>query len=613
MIANRIDHLFVLCGDFPLPTGEVEKTADGYRYEGEGYTVTSVITSHSSGVFRRCDVIQNTSDRDIPLRAALSKFLYNGGEYEVYTQYSEWCNESIGAWQPLVSEVSASNEDLRMNSGSTPFVAIYNKQTGRGTAFHILADSTWRIRVKKDFYQRVPKEKNVFVELGINDRDFNYCLKAGESLALPEILYYEFRNKLDLDAYKLHRYCNEVYPARSLPIVYNSWLSRGDVISYELLSDQLDAAKELGAEYFVIDAGWFGAPGAWYESVGDWTECTDCSMMGRMREFADKVRAEGLHFGLWFEVERAATTAKAVAAHPQHYITEGNNCFIDFSSPAACDYIFDIISAEIDRYGIEFIKFDFNAPITFDRHRHAFLDYFNGYRAFVKRLGEAYPNLYFESCASGGLRMALTNLRGFDSFWMSDNHSLYAQLEIFKNTMLRMPCRALEHWLTIQSLDCIKGRSREKILSSGDAGWRHVEAIFDGFLKAASVGGPIGLCCDVTAFSDTLRETVKAHLEQYKAERNFWMNAECRILSDTPTVLVLQFNDKEFETVKVFIYTKNPNQTAITVYPVMNESFQYANEDGIVIDGATLASDGFDFEIESKNLFDGYSLAWKKA
>ena len=60
--------------------------------------------------------------------------------------------------------------------------------------------------------------------------------------------------------------------------------------------------------------------------------------------------------------------------------------------------------------------------------------------------------------------MALGNLQGFDSFWMSDNHSLYAQLEIFKNSICRLPCRALERWITIQSLDCIKGRSREQIL-----------------------------------------------------------------------------------------------------------------------------------------------------
>ena len=613
MNVKTISDLFLLCGDFSLPTGEVELTDDGYRYVGEGYTATTTLKQHDSGVIRRCDCIQNTTDHDISLRAALSKFVYNGGEYEVYTQYSEWCNESIGAWQPLVSEVGASNEDLRMNSGSTPFVAIYNVQTGRGTAFHILADSTWRIRVKKAFWQAPIKQKNIVVELGINDRDFDYTLKAGETLKLPEILFYEFRNKLDMDAYKLHRYCNDVYPARSLPLVYNSWLSRGDVISYELLSDQLEAAKGLGVEYFVIDAGWFGAPGEWYGSVGDWEECTDCSMMGRMKEFADRVRAEGLRFGLWFEVERAATTAKAVANHPEHYITEGGNCFIDFSSEAACDYIYGIVSAQIENYGIEYIKFDFNAPISFDRNRHAFLDYFNGYRKFMNRLRAAYPSLYCESCASGGLRMALANLQSFDSFWMSDNHSLYAQLEIFKNTMIRMPCRALEHWLTIQSLDCIKGRTREKILSSGDAGWRHVEAVFDGFLKAASVGGPIGLCCDVTAFSETLRETVRGHFDQYKAEREFWMQAECRILSDTPTVLALQFNDKQFDTVKVFAFTKNSHQRSITVYPVLDESHTYCNNEGAATDGATIATEGFDFDIETNNLFDGYTLEWKKS
>jgi alkanesulfonate monooxygenase SsuD/methylene tetrahydromethanopterin reductase-like flavin-dependent oxidoreductase (luciferase family) len=41
--------------------------------------------------------------------------------------------------------------------------------------------------------------------------------------------------------------------------------------------------------------------------------------------------------------------------------------------------------------------------------------------------------------------MCFANLNGFDSFWMSDHHGIYKQVEIFKNTLIRLPSRSLEN------------------------------------------------------------------------------------------------------------------------------------------------------------------------
>jgi hypothetical protein len=143
----------------------------------------------------------------------------------------------------IVFSFAVGNSDMRGNAGSAPFVAIFNKQNGRGVAFHILADSTFEIRARREFRQQHGWVKNVTVELGFRERGFNYVLQPGEALKLPKILFYEFESKTDMAAYKLHRYYNEILPARSLPVVYNTWLSRLDNISYDLLSEQLEKAK----------------------------------------------------------------------------------------------------------------------------------------------------------------------------------------------------------------------------------------------------------------------------------------------------------------------------------------------------------------------------------
>ncbi len=165
---------------------------------------------------------------------------------------------------------------------------------------------------------------------------------------------------------------------------------------------------------------------------------------------------------------RAALTSQTVKDHPEYYIFKGYHGFVDFGNPDAVDYIFGVLSAAIRKYGIRFIKFDFNARLSHDADNVSFLRYFAGYRDFLHRIRGQHPEVYIENCVSGGLRMALCSLADMDSFWISDNHSLYTQLDIFKNTMIRMPCRALEKWLSVQTIIYEGAENVEKILSSGD-------------------------------------------------------------------------------------------------------------------------------------------------
>ena len=598
---SSISDLFTLHGSFAPLSEKPLSTENGFTVEGEGLSIRSEFYPHSSGVTRRADSIKNTSSEPISLRSALSKFVFNGGEYEVYTQRCFWCAERYGSWQPLVTEVCASNDEVRANAGAAPFVAIYNLQNRRGVAFHILSDGKWRFRVR-NFYTQTGQKKNLTVELGLDDSDLDLVLSPGESLELPSVLYYEFCEKNDMDAYKLHRYCNDVYPTRRMPVTYNSWMSKFDNISYDILSEQLKRAAELGCEYFVIDAGWFGRPNAWYDSAGDWVECKEASMAGRMSEFADRVRDVGLKFGLWFEIERASLTSDAYAAHPEYYLVEDGYAFVNFASPEACEYIKGVLFEQIDKYGIEYVKFDFNAVLTYDPERRSFNSYFKGYRDFISSIRERYPNIYLENCASGGMRMALSSLEGFDSFWMSDDHSLYNQLEIFKSAMIRMPSNALETWMTVRSLEQFEpvygGGISEKILMSGDAGWGHIEALSEDYLKAVAVGGPVCISCDLTKLSQKLFETLRSIISEHKAQRDFWQRSECRILCDTDSLTVLQYNDPSFEKIKIFSFSKLPIQNLTTIYPV-TDGGDY-ELDGKILSAAELSSEGIDLDVSKR-------------
>ena len=70
---------------------------------------------------------------------------------------------------------------------------------------------------------------------------------------------------------------------------------------------------------------------------------------------------------------------------------------------------------------------------------------------------------------------------------------------------------------------------------------------------------------------DTKRELAEL-IAEYKRERDFWKRSECHILCDTKTLLVLQFNDKDYNEIKIYTYTKHPNQEYITVYPFIDKA-----------------------------------------
>ena len=574
---EKATDLFTVYGDFERPLGPATKNGNKITYKNSEIELNSVTTKHPSGVFERCDTIKNISKRDIEISTLLSKFTLNGGEYQVYTQTSKHIKEGIGGWQPLVSGVFGMSDEIRTNQDVNPFVSVFNEQNQRGIAFHIMCNSGFEYRVSR--HGEFLDSKVVTVELGIKSQDFKCVLRPSEELCLPTILYYSFKSKLDMDAYKLHRYWNEKKP-HSLPIVYNTWMSHFDYIDFDNLMSQLERAEALGCEYFTVDAGWFGKTQLWWDVVGDWQESSESAMKGRLLEFANQVRKKELKFGLWFEIERANPKCENVAAHPEYYLCEGEHCFVDFSNKEACDFIYGVLKANIDKYGVEFIKFDLNAPLYYDKNRCSFIKYFEGYNYFLSKIKSDYPSLHLECCASGGGRMSLSNAPYFDSFWMSDSHGIYTQLEIFKNALVRMPASMLERWATIRSVEGFTptypvGGTQEKILLSSTADWQRAEEASLDFIKKALVGGPIGISCDLTQVSsDTIKE-LSEFIDKYKGEREFWANSECHILCNTPTLTVLQFNDKDYKEIKIYSYTEHPVQEYATIYPFIEGEGSY--------------------------------------
>ena len=237
---------------------------------------------------------------------------------------------------------------------------------------------------------------------------------------------------------------------------------------------QVKRAGELGLEYFVIDAGWFGPKGDWGSTRGDWKERPDGWLGGRLADISKAVRASGMKFGLWIEAETAAGNSEVMQKHPEYFCVQHGAKFLDFTRADARGHLHAAIDDLVKKYGIEFIKFDFNADAKIDDlgRDHIddfgkdFADYNAGYRQFLREVRARHPGIYLGGCASGGLMMDLGWARDFDSFWLSDNQSPIYGLRIAKETMLRLPPRKIERWITARSATGLQPPARTSACSS---------------------------------------------------------------------------------------------------------------------------------------------------
>ncbi|MBO4262961.1 MAG: alpha-galactosidase [Clostridia bacterium] len=596
---NDVSGLFFSTGSF----GTIDHTAKYERFEENGKSVYKSINgdillkaefeTFDNGLILRRDTLENVSKKALTITSLSSRFRVIDNDYEVYTQFSGWQHESCGGWQKLVTEISVASRGIRTCDGAAPMLALYNNRTGKSAVFHLFPNCQWRMTARKTpIYS---KYEAVVVETGFEDKGLNFVVNAGEKIELPPVAFFVADNKTDLDAYKLHEVYNSLYPRKSMPVLYNSWLCDFGNIDAESTFKQIDTAAELGVEAFMIDAGWFGNGGGWWEQTGDWTENMTYGPKGRLKDISDRVHRRGMKFGLWFESERGGRESEAVKTHPEYYI---KGRFFDFSIPAAREFMLGKVSAAIEKYSIDWLKFDFNDTISRDESGHAFYRYLSGQKEFIRALKEKYPDIYITNCASGGYRMELGQGIITDSFWLSDNQGTYDGIRIVKDTIKRLPPQLIERWTVHKYCDgfLLHGNPEKTglMITTDNATWDRVRNLGDGFYLQFMTGGPIGFSCDIAAFPEKYKNLWKEHIAKFKEDRDFYLAASARILIDTEDVTAISYSDKNFDRIKIQVFCKDIHTAEVTVYPEADENAVYMAGDENV-SGKELKTDGMVF------------------
>jgi len=125
------------------------------------------------------------------------------------------------------------------------------------------------------------------------------------------------------------------------PLVFNDHMNElmGDPTTEKLIP-LIDAAAEVGAGYFCIDAGWYDDDGDRWPSVGAWEPSTVRFGEHGLAGVLDRIRAKGMSPGLWVEPEVVGVRSPVAHKLPEEAfmhrrgarIVEHDRYFLDFLS-----------------------------------------------------------------------------------------------------------------------------------------------------------------------------------------------------------------------------------------------------------------------------------------
>ena len=174
-------------------------------------------------------------------------------------------------------------------------------------------------------------------------------------------------------------------------------------------------------------------------------------------------------------------------------------------------------------------------------------------------------------------------------------------MRIFKDTILRLPPQAYENWAVIRCVEQFSpnydtGSFTDKIIACNDAVWKDVAGVQLSYLKGYLSGGPVCFSCDLTKLTKDVRNALKEHIAQVKADTDFWMHMEVRILTDTPTMLALQYADANLKKVVVQAFDNNAHQKTLSIYPVVDRNKTYRVGDNSVT-GSVIMDEGLTLDL----------------
>lgn len=360
---------------------------------------------------------EGLSDWDIKSRMMVPHTTWQGeAHWETYTAAETGLQKA---------DPNASNKRLNICSVGTwssgeylPMGYYENTEAGSGYLWQIEHNGSWQWEISDEAGE-------LYLQLsGPNENEGHWCrrLLNGETFESVPAAVAAVAGGFEAAAREMTRYRRQIRRPndddKKLPVVFNDYMNclwGNPTTEAEL--PLIDAAKEAGCEYFVIDAGWY-SDGDWWDSVGEWLPSEKRFPEG-LKKLLGIIRGKGLVPGLWLEIEVMGIHCPLADKLPDKWffmrhgkrVIDKGRYQLDFRNPDVAEYANGIIDRLVSEYGVGYIKMDYNinsgsgTEFQAESFGDGLLGHNRAYLRWLDGIWERYPDLVIEDCSSGGMRL----------------------------------------------------------------------------------------------------------------------------------------------------------------------------------------------------------------
>jgi alpha-galactosidase len=501
---------------------DVTTTTVTLRDEIRGINLELVYCAYNAcNVITRFAVLRNDGLEPVRIRRLMSAQLdLFGGDWRFVTFDGCWANERNFNERPVLPGVYVNDSKTGHSSARhNPFVMLARdgcgEESGECYASNLVYSGNHAEICERTFTGKVR------LLTGINPSGFEWLLESGQEFHTPEAVLSWSGAGYNGISLNMHRFVRAhivrgQWADRERPVLVNNWeATEFDFDKRKLLALAKEAAG-LGIELFVLDDGWFGERNDDRRGLGDWT-VNRKKLPGGLSALAEKITALGMQFGIWVEPEMVNEDSRLFREHPDWAVCSPgrepsrsrNQLVLDLCKPEVRQHLVEAMTRVFKSADISYVKWDMNrnmsdmysSSLPADRQGEFCHRYVLGLYELLEELTIRFPEILFESCASGGNRFDLGMLCYMPQVWTSDNTDAYTRLSIQNGSSYGYP-------QSVMGAHVSASPNMQSLRASG------VETRFN-----VAAFGLLGYELDLTMLSTFDRKVIKEQVAFYKAHR----------------------------------------------------------------------------------------------
>ncbi len=355
-----------------------------------------------------------------------------------------WGREGEFEWRTLNTETTCIDARYNRDRFRHPLIFLRNNLMGKIWFVQIAWSGGCRFT-----FDYNAKAENASSHLAFKAEILSHnpmcVINPGERFKIPEVHVGLVHGGLDEAVNEMHSHIRRsVFGNEPVSLLVGAGMGAEHDMSVETSKCFIDNLAEMGAEVFIVDAGWACPPGL----ETHWGEYNGVNITNKDRypngieEVVDYCQSKGLKFGLWLDIDSMGKFDPRYDKQPElrskNALGEHSGNFTDFSREETIEWAENQLARAIIDYRIDLLRIDCNVDYKdyfgirdtgYGINECTSLRHFNAVYAMFQRLKKRFPDVVFENCAGGGGRTDLGMMKSFNHTWVSDcqcaPHSVY--------------------------------------------------------------------------------------------------------------------------------------------------------------------------------------------